>query len=123
MDLADACSQYSEAGYEVTPQIRTFLGDYGELTVTWMFRQSEVELTTSVEQALEFPARNVRIYAKRIGQPVLPVGIVFSTEDCVLLAENGDILIGGDAGIQRVANGFAEAVQALITGNWDKTFF
>lgn len=123
MDLADACSQYTEAGYEVTPQIRTFLGDYGELTVTWMFRQSEVELTTSVEQALEFPAGNVRIYAKRIGQPVLPVGIVFSTEDCVLLAENGDILIGGDAAIQRVANGFAEAVQSLITGNWDKTFF
>jgi hypothetical protein len=52
-----------------------------------------------------------RIYGRRLGQPVLPIGIAFSTEEAVLLAENGDILFGGDAGMQRVANGFGAAIQ------------
>ncbi|WP_371482492.1 SUKH-3 domain-containing protein [Kitasatospora sp. NBC_00315] len=123
LDVEDACRRYAEAGYEVTPRLREFLENYGELTVTWMFRQWEVELTTSVEQALDMPVRSARIYAKRIGEPVLPVGVTSSTEDWVLLAENGDILIAGDAGVQRVANGFAPSLQALITGDWDMTFF
>ncbi|MEU5389455.1 MULTISPECIES: SUKH-3 domain-containing protein [Kitasatospora] len=123
LDLDDACRQYTEEGYEVTPWLREFLTDYGELTVTWMHRDWEEELTTSVESAMDAPIRNVRSYARRIGRPVLPIGAVFSTAEYLLLAEDGEVLFGGDAGIQRVAHGFEAAVRALVTGDWDKTFF
>jgi hypothetical protein len=126
LDIEDACRQYAEDGYEVTPQLREFLENYGELTVTWQFRESEVEVTTSVERTLEAThatPRNARIFAKRLGRPVLLVGTAFETEECVLLADNGDILLAGDAGFQRIAGGFENAVRALVTGDWDKTFF
>ncbi|WP_177000948.1 SUKH-3 domain-containing protein [Streptomyces sp. cf386] len=126
LDIENACRQYTEDGYEVTPQLRQFLEVYGELTVSWISREWKYELTTSVERTLEsahaFP-RTLRIHAKDLGCPVLLVGTVFDTEESVLLTENGDILFYGDAGFQRVANGFGNAVRALLTGDWDKTFF
>ncbi|UQA92204.1 SUKH-3 domain-containing protein [Streptomyces halobius] len=126
LDIEEACRRYAEDGYEVTPQLREFLENYGELTVTWRFRDSEVEVTTSVERTLEAThatPRNARIFAKRLGEPVLVVGPAFETEECVLLAESGDILLAGDAGFQRVANGFGNAIRALIASDLDKTFF
>ncbi|MDH6137406.1 hypothetical protein P3T37_006838 [Kitasatospora sp. MAA4] len=123
LDVEDACRQYVEEGYEVTAQLREFLANYAELTVAWRFRDWEEEVSTAVEKALDAPTRNVRHYAKRIGQPVLPIGAAFSTDEVLLLAENGDILLGGDAGIQRVAHGFENAVRSIVTGDWDKTFF
>jgi hypothetical protein len=126
LDIESACRQYTEDGYDVTPQLREFLEHYGEITVTWMWRQREQQLTTSVETTLESAhatPRNVRVLSKRLDTPVLLVGTVFSTEECVLLAENGDVLFYGDAGFQRVANGFENAVRALVAGDWDKSFF
>ncbi|MFE5894937.1 SUKH-3 domain-containing protein [Streptomyces sp. NPDC056462] len=123
LDVEDACRQYTEAGYEVSAPLREFLETYGELTVTWPFRAGETYLKVAVEDALDVPDRNVRIYGKRLGQPVLPLGIAFSTEEAVLMAENGDILFGGDAGMQRVANGFETAIVALVGDHWDKAFF
>lgn len=76
-----------------------------------------------MEEALGVPARNVRCHGSRLGRPVLPLGIAFSTQEAVLLAENGDLLFGGDAGMQCVANGLETAVVALVTDDWDKTFF
>lgn len=126
LDVDDVCRRYADDGYEVTSQLREFLENYGELTVTWTWRQWEVDLTTSVERTLEAPhatPRSLGIAAKRLGQPVALIGTTAETEDCVLLAENGDVLIFGDAGFQRVANGFENAVRAVVTGDWDKTFF
>lgn len=123
LDVEDACRQYTAEGYEVSTQLRAFLAAYGELTVTWPFRQSETYLEVAVEEALDIPDRNVRLYGKRLGQAVLPVGIAFSTEEAVLLAESGEIFFGGDAGLQRVAHDFDAAVEALVTDDWDKTFF
>ncbi|MEU7639780.1 MULTISPECIES: SUKH-3 domain-containing protein [unclassified Streptomyces] len=126
LDIEDACRRYAEEGYEVTPRLREFLTDYGELTVTWTWRQREVELTTAVERTLEAThalPRNVRIDAKRIGQSLVLIGTAWDTEDVVLLAENDDIFISGDAGIQRIANGFENAIRAIGTDSWDKTFF
>ncbi|WP_376771249.1 SUKH-3 domain-containing protein [Streptomyces boluensis] len=67
--------------------------------------------------------RSVRVYGRRLGLHVVPLGVAFSTEEAVLLAENGDIFFGGDAGMQRVAHGLDTAVEALVTDDWDKTFF
>ncbi|AJP05222.1 hypothetical protein TU94_31170 [Streptomyces cyaneogriseus subsp. noncyanogenus] len=63
------------------------------------------------------------VLAKRLGFPVALVGTAFDTAEAVLLAEDGDILLYGDAGFQRVANGFDSAVRAVVTGDWDKTYF
>ncbi|MEK2474462.1 MULTISPECIES: SUKH-3 domain-containing protein [Streptomyces] len=126
LDIEEACQRYTEDGYEVTDQLREFLESYGELTMVLKFQNSEMELTTSVERTLESThatPRNVRIFAKELGQPVSLVGTAFVTEEAVLLAENGDVLFVGDAGYQRIANGFENAVRALVTGNWDRTFF
>ncbi|MGD3111806.1 SUKH-3 domain-containing protein [Streptomyces sp. YGL11-2] len=127
LDVADACRQYTEEGFDITPRLRVFLEAYGELTVTWTFKAGETDLSTSIERTLEAPhatPRTTRIFTQRIGRSVIPVGAASScTEDCILLADNGDILLGGDAGIQRVANGFEDAVRALVAGDWDKTFF
>ncbi|MFD8569470.1 SUKH-3 domain-containing protein [Streptomyces sp. NPDC057694] len=126
LDIESACRQHTEDGYEVTPQLREFLEHYGEITLTWIWRQREQRLTTSVETTLESThatPRNVRAFEKSLGAPVLLVGTVFSTEECVLLTEGGDILFFGDAGFQRVGNGFENAVRALVAGDWDKTFF
>ncbi|MGW1818647.1 hypothetical protein ACWCQM_34435 [Streptomyces sp. NPDC002125] len=71
---------------------------------------------------MAFPAY-VRSLEKRLGMSALPVDTALSTEEVVLLAGNGDIVLGGDAGLQRVAHGFEEAVRALISGDWDMTFF
>ena len=123
VDVEDACKQYAEAGYDVGAPLRQHLEIYGELTVTWHFRANETSLKVAVEEALDVSRRNVRNYSRRLGQPVLPLGIAFSTEDAVLLADNGDIFFAGDAGMQRVANGFEAAIVALVTDDWDKTFF
>ncbi len=125
IDVPAACAAYAEAGYGVTLQLVRFLADYGELTLGWAYgaARHEAVVTISVEAALDVFAPNVRGCARRLGMPVLPVGTAFETEETVLLAENGDILFAGDAGMQRVANGFEEAVRALVSGEWDKTFF
>lgn len=125
VDSESACRKYEAAGYAVTPWLLEFVNRYGEITVSWpaTYGGDDNELTTTVEDALEAPIRNIRIYSKRLGRPLLPVGMVFMTEERVLLAENGEILFGGDAGLQKVANGFEETVQALLADDWDKTFF
>ncbi|MBT2423416.1 SUKH-3 domain-containing protein [Streptomyces sp. ISL-22] len=123
LDVEDACKQYAEAGYDVSAWLRQHLETYGELTITWRFRANETFLKVAVEEALDVSKRNVRNYSRRLGQTVLPLGIAFSTEEAVLLADNGDILFGGDAGMQRVGNGFETSVVALVTDDWDKTFF
>ncbi|PBC69572.1 SUKH-3 immunity protein of toxin-antitoxin system [Streptomyces sp. TLI_235] len=123
VDLGDACARYREAGYEVTPWLRRFLENYCGLSVTWSFRGVlDVELVTDVREALDVHPANVRHYARRAGFQVVPVGLAFDTEESVLLAENGDILLGGDAGVQRVAHGFEEAMRSLIMDTWDKSY-
>ncbi|MEV7177363.1 SUKH-3 domain-containing protein [Kitasatospora sp. NPDC093679] len=126
LDVADACRQYDEDGYEVTDRLREFLAAWGELTVTRKFRERDVVLTTAVEPTLESAhatPRNLGIFARRLGQEVALVGTAFVTEEAVLLAENGDILLVGDVGFQRVANGFDEAIRRLVAADYDTTFF
>ncbi|MFG2888050.1 SUKH-3 domain-containing protein [Streptomyces sp. NPDC048248] len=126
VDIEDARQRYTEEGFEFTTELQKFVETYGELTVTWTYSHGETEFTTSTERTMDAAhstPRSARIYGQRIGQPVLIVGTAFSTEEAVLLAGNGEIFLAGDAGIQRVAKGFENAVQALVTGEWDKTFF
>jgi len=125
VDLEAATRRFVEAGYELTAWLLEFLANYSELTVVWRSSRGdwENELTTSVEDALEVYRGNVTNYAKRLGRKVLPVGKAFATEERLLLDEDGGILLAGDAGIQRVANGFEDAVRSLIANSWDKTFF
>ncbi|MBC9715873.1 SUKH-3 domain-containing protein [Streptomyces sp. TRM66268-LWL] len=125
VDVEAARRAYEQAGFDVTDELVEFLGTYGETTVFWPSHVTgdETSLTVSVEEAAEAFAPNVRYFEKRLGMSALPVGIAFETEEMVLLAENGDIVLGGDAGVQRVAHGFEEAVRALISGDWDMTFF
>lgn len=123
VDIEAAVLAYRAAGYEVTEALVEFLGSYGETTVFWPSHvtSDETSLTISVQEAVE--AYNVRHFARRLGMPALPVGVAFETAELVLLAENGDIALGGDAGVQRVAHGFEAAMRALISGDWDMTFF
>ncbi|MGW5782260.1 SUKH-3 domain-containing protein [Streptomyces sp. NPDC003863] len=123
VDVEAARAAYQEAGFVVTDELVAFLEQYGETVITWPshITGAETTLTISVEEAVE--AFNVAYFSKRLGMPLLPVGFAFCTAETVHLAENGDIILGGDAGMQRVANGFEGAVRALISGDWDKTFF
>jgi hypothetical protein len=126
LDIEDACRRYEKDGYDVTPRLREFLAAYGECTVKWQFRTHTTHVTTSVKRTLRSAyamPRNLRIYAKDLGRPVTLVGTAFSTQDCVLLGDNDDILLYADGGYQRVANGFENAVRAMVTGDWDKTLF
>lgn len=126
LDVEAAYRRYAADGYEVSTRLRDFLEEYGELTMVFTARPSTFELTTSVETTLESAhatPRSLRIFAQRLEQPVLLVGTAFETEESVLLARNGDVFLYGDAGFQRVANGFENAVRAFATGDWDRTFF
>lgn len=123
--LDQVFSTYEAEGFEVTEWLAKFLADYEGLTVNWPFRGRQSSFSTTVESCLDAPhaiARNVRVFSKRIGVATLPVGAAFSTEDSLLLAENGDFLLASDAGIQWVAHGFEETARALVTGDWDKKF-
>ncbi|WP_405736217.1 hypothetical protein OG607_44350 [Streptomyces sp. NBC_01537] len=80
-------------GYEVTSQLREFLESYREITVTWMGRRQEQGVHARHTQ-------DVGLRATRLGRPVLLIGTVFETEECVLLAENGDTFFYGGAGFQ-----------------------
>ncbi|WP_328913157.1 MULTISPECIES: SUKH-3 domain-containing protein [unclassified Streptomyces] len=124
-DLEEACASYVESGYEVTIWLRRFLENYAGITIRWPASRGTWvnELTTSIESALDAYPGNVRNYSRRLGQDVLPIGMAFATEERLLLAENGDVFLGGDAGLQWVSNGFEEALRALISNEWDKTFF
>ncbi|WP_282202851.1 SUKH-3 domain-containing protein [Kitasatospora fiedleri] len=125
-DPERACADYAEEGYQVTDRLREFLAAWGGLTVTWRFRGAETALTTATEPTLEsthaFP-RSVGIWSRRLGQQVALVGTAFGTEEALLLAEDGDVLLVGDAGFQRVGHGFAEAVRRLVAADYDRTFF
>ncbi|MDQ0795949.1 hypothetical protein QFZ58_004437 [Streptomyces sp. B1I3] len=125
VDVEAACVAYTQAGYEVTRKLREFLESYGEIVMgrTAPGTGEELVLTISVEEAMGVFPPNVRSYSRRLGMPVVPIGTALVTEENVLLAENGDIIFAGDAGMQRVGNGFAAAVQAFMSGTWDKTFF
>lgn len=125
VDIEAACAAYEQAGYEVTHALREFLAHYGEISVGWTAPGTgeELVLAVSVEEAMGVYPPNVRSYALQLGMPAVPIGTVLVTEESVLLAENGDIIFAGDAGMQRVGNGFAEAVKAFVSGTWDKRFF
>jgi hypothetical protein len=124
IDVRAACLRFEAAGYTVTPWLCRFLENYSELTVVWRAsRGGENELVTSVEAALDAPRRNVLIDAERLGREVVPVGVAFETEEWMLLTEDGDIILSGDAGMQRVGNGFEESLRALLANDWDKAFF
>ncbi|MCK1795602.1 hypothetical protein MTQ01_06180 [Streptomyces sp. XM4193] len=117
--------QYAEEGFEMTEWLRSFLDSYEGLTIRYPFMNRVCSLSTTVEACLEAPhatPRSMRIYSKRIGIPVLPVGAAFETEDSLLLARNGDFLFASDAGIQWFAHGFESSARALVTGDWDRTF-
>lgn len=124
LDVVDACRRFEAEGYVVHPVLREFIENFSEVVVTWMGAMGrEVTLSTTIEDALDANPGNIRIYSRRLNREVFPVGMAFCTEERVLLADNGDILFGGDAGLQRVANGFQESLRALIEDDWDKTFF
>ncbi|WP_055587871.1 SUKH-3 domain-containing protein [Streptacidiphilus griseoplanus] len=126
LDVEEACGRYAGDGYEVTPRLREFLAEYGELTLTFTARPWRFVVTTSVARTLESnhaTPRSVGIFARRLQRPVLLVGTAFETEEALLLAGNGDVLLYGDAGFQQVANGFENTVRAFATGEWDRTFF
>lgn len=125
VDIEAACAAYERAGYEVTPALREFLGNYGEIVVgrTAPGTGEELVLTISVEEAMGVYPLNVRSYSRQLGMPAVPIGIALVTEENVLPAANGDIIFAGDAGMQRIGNGFAAAVEAFVTSTWDKTFF
>ncbi|MFF8956263.1 SUKH-3 domain-containing protein [Streptomyces sp. NPDC014894] len=121
--LDEVCERYEASGHPVGESLRGFLEKYRELTVTWLFRGTEVSFRIDVEEALDVYPGNIKIYSKRVGRPLIPVGLAFDTEEAVLLAEDGDVFFAGDAGIQRVGQGFARSVRSLIADDWDKTFF
>lgn len=125
IDIDAACLAYVEDGYEMTSWLRMFLENYAGIAVAWQSTRGTGvnELTTSIEAALDAHPGNVRNYVRRLGQDVLPIGTAFATEECLLLADNDDILLAGDAGMQRVAHGFERSMRALISNEWDKTFF
>ncbi|MFJ9006257.1 SUKH-3 domain-containing protein [Streptomyces canus] len=119
----DISSLYEGAGYFVGPELRGFLSKYREISLTWLYRGIEVEVAISAEEALSFYPGNIRIYSRKVGRPLIPVGSAFATEEVVLIADDGDVFLAGDAGMQRVGNGFVQSMRALISGDWDKTFF
>ncbi|WP_448317259.1 hypothetical protein [Streptomyces sp. CO7] len=125
VDVEAARRAYRRAGFGVTGRLVEFLRMYGATTVFWPSHVtgSQTSLTISVEEAVDAFPPNVRSFERRLGMSAVPVGIAFETEEMVLLADNGDIVLGGDAGVQRVAHGFEAAVRALISGDWDMTFF
>ncbi|MGW1513529.1 SUKH-3 domain-containing protein [Streptomyces sp. NPDC002394] len=114
---------YEEAGYDVGEELRGFLEGYREVSISWIYREMEVSVQIDVEGALSFCPGNIRVFSQRVGRPLIPVGSAFATEEVVLIASDGDVFLAGDAGMQYVANGFTQAMQALIAGTWDKAFF
>lgn len=114
---------YEEAGYTVEAELREFLSEYREISVSWTFRDRETSVEIDAEEALSFYPGNIRVFSRRVGRPLIPIGSAFSTEEVVLIAGDRDIFLAGDAGIQYVGNGFLQSMQALISGDWDKTFF
>ncbi|MBU7596729.1 hypothetical protein JGS22_003510 [Streptomyces sp. P38-E01] len=117
---------YAEDGFEMTEWLRSFLDSYEGLTIRYPFMNRVCSLSTTVKACLEAPhatPRSMRVYSKRIGIPVLPVGAAFETEDALLLARNGDFLFASDAGIQWFAHGFENSARALVTGDWDRKFY
>lgn len=83
----------------------------------------EVSVRIDAEEALSFYPGNVRVFSRKVGRPLVPIGSAFATEEVVLIASDGDVFIAGDAGMQYVGNGFVQSMRALISGTWDKTFF
>ncbi|MFF4599830.1 SUKH-3 domain-containing protein [Amycolatopsis sp. NPDC001319] len=123
VNVERARMRYRDEGYEVTSWLEEFIENYSELTVEWQVDPwPTTALTTNVESALEEFPGNIRYYARRIGKLVLPVGAAFETDERILLAQDGEMLLAGDAGIQRVGFGFETFLRALLTGDWDKTF-
>ncbi|MBT2452947.1 SUKH-3 domain-containing protein [Streptomyces sp. ISL-43] len=114
---------YEGAGYDVGAELRGFLEEYREFSISWMYREIEVGVQIDAEEALSFYPGNIRIFSQRVGRPLIPVGSAFATEEVVLIATDGDVYLAGDAGMQYVGNGFMQSMQALISGTWDKTFF
>lgn len=123
--LSETLSAYEDGGFESTDWLVRFFDQYEGLTFDWPFRDRRANFATTVERCFDSPdslPRHVQIFSRRIGIEVLPVGAAFSTEDSLLLAENGDFLFGSDAGIQWIAHGFEETVRTLVTGDWDMTY-
>jgi hypothetical protein len=114
---------YEVAGYDVGAELRGFLEEYREFSISWMYCEMEVGLQIDAEEAISFHPGSIRIFSQRVGRPLIPVGSAFATEEVVLIASDGDVFLAGDAGMQYVGNGFVQSMHALISGTWDKTFF
>ncbi|WP_407841434.1 SUKH-3 domain-containing protein [Streptomyces sp. DSM 116496] len=114
---------YEAAGYDIGNELRGFLEEYREVSISWIYHEMEVGVQIDAEEALSFYPGNIRIFSRRVGRPLIPVGSAFATEEVVLIASDGDVFLAGDAGMQYVGNGFMQSMQAMIAGTWDKTFF
>ncbi|MFF5093479.1 MULTISPECIES: SUKH-3 domain-containing protein [Actinosynnema] len=114
---------YEAAGYEVGSELREFLEEYRECSISWTYRELEGGVQIDAEKALSFYPGNIRVFSRRVGRPLVPIGSAFETEEVVLIASGGDVFLAGDAGMQYAGNGFKQSMQALISGTWDKTFF
>lgn len=121
--IDQVCRLYEEASYDVGEELRGFLEEYREVSISWIYRDMEVSVQIDAEEALSFFPGNIRVFSQRVGRPLIPVGSAFATEEVVLIASDGDVFLAGDAGMQHIGNGFAQSMQALIAGTWDKTFF
>lgn len=114
---------YEMAGYGIGVELRRFLEEYRELSISWIYREMEVGVQIDAGEALSFYPGNIRAFSQRVGRPLVPVGSAFATEEVVLIASDGGVFLAGDAGMQYVGNGFMQSMRALISGTWNKTFF
>ena len=121
----EAVARYTRKGWEVGDLLKDFISRYSNMRFIFpgIYLGDEPELTTDVAVAVGVYPGWVAEAQKRAGVKMWPVGEAFETCEAVLLGEDGFIYLYGDAGLQRVGSGFPEAMLALVTDQWDTTFF
>ncbi|MBB3733256.1 hypothetical protein [Nonomuraea dietziae] len=124
-DVEEVVTAHVEKGGTDGPVLREFVFRYANMRFIYPggYVRMEVEVTTDVTAALHFYRAWVVEAERRVDVGLWPIGEAFDTAEAVLLGEDGVVYLFGDAGMQRVTRGFPESMLALVTGEWDKTFF
>lgn len=115
----EALRALASEDYAVFPVVRALLTEFGGLKVAIRHYRAgdEDELWLAPQVAVErFFKDLVEEYAERVGRPLCPVGVVFSGNYVLALAEDGASFAGFEDTLLAVADDPSQMIEKLCAG-------
>lgn len=108
-----------EAGYEVFPEVDSFLSEFGDLSIRFTKKGTDIEDFLNFKVPLAVAGINPLWikddYVNRIGQDLCIIGQAYSNHLTLMMDKKGKVYGGFDDNLYFVADSGREAVQTICS--------